>query len=219
MALTAPPILICWHFSAISCISFQIWLLMREAASVRLKIASIKPPHLGRKARSPRAGADDAESQRQIQNASGNDSSELILLCVMAKFLLSRLMPTALDVIEHLIGSDEFTQSAALTLVVDTSNFIVVVFSGANYLVFYSLSPSFRSTSTECCCMKRRTLQRELAGSRRRFQRTWSQFSRRGRPRRESFTYASAQTQDRSLVGRESPPVLPTSDKVQNEES
>lgn len=70
--------------------------------------------------------------------------SETILVCVMFKFLLSRLMPTVLDVAEHFVGSVEFVNSRTVTRFVDTSNLIVICSSAANFLIFFTFSRSFR---------------------------------------------------------------------------
>uniref|UniRef100_A0AC34F9G8 G-protein coupled receptors family 1 profile domain-containing protein n=1 Tax=Panagrolaimus sp. ES5 TaxID=591445 RepID=A0AC34F9G8_9BILA len=99
--------------------SSRVWYVLRAAAKARLKMAA-------------------------QQNVSGCTDSEMILLCVMAKFLCSRLMPTALDVAEHAIGSENFLDSAEATLCVDISNLLVVVASGANFIIFYFFSTTFR---------------------------------------------------------------------------
>ena len=99
--------------------SSRVWFVLRAAAKARLKMAA-------------------------QQNVSGCTDSEMILLCVMAKFLFSRLMPTALDVAEHAIGSENFLDSAEATLCVDISNLIVVASSSANFIIFYFFSNTFR---------------------------------------------------------------------------
>lgn len=72
--------------------------------------------------------------------------SEMILIAVTSKFLLSRLIPTMLDVVEHVIGPEQFTRSSTLTLCVDISNLIVVTSSGINLFIFYAFSASFRKS-------------------------------------------------------------------------
>uniref|UniRef100_A0AC34RII3 G-protein coupled receptors family 1 profile domain-containing protein n=1 Tax=Panagrolaimus sp. JU765 TaxID=591449 RepID=A0AC34RII3_9BILA len=99
--------------------SLRVWFVLRRAAKARLKMAA-------------------------QQNVSGCTDSEMILLAVMAKFLCSRLMPTALDVAEHAIGSDRFLESSEATLCVDISNLIVVASSSMNFLIFYFFSSTFR---------------------------------------------------------------------------
>uniref|UniRef100_A0A915PI39 G-protein coupled receptors family 1 profile domain-containing protein n=1 Tax=Setaria digitata TaxID=48799 RepID=A0A915PI39_9BILA len=71
---------------------------------------------------------------------------ELVLITVMAKFLISRLMPTALDVAEHIVSSPEFLLSTTATFFVDVSNLIVVVSGATNFFVYFTLSRAFRRT-------------------------------------------------------------------------
>ncbi|KHN78709.1 FMRFamide receptor [Toxocara canis] len=73
-----------------------------------------------------------------------SSDSELILLAVMAKFLLSRLMPTALDVAEHIVSAKEFLNSPTATICVDISNLLVVISSATNFFVYCAFSRSFR---------------------------------------------------------------------------
>ncbi|KHN87747.1 FMRFamide receptor [Toxocara canis] len=70
--------------------------------------------------------------------------SERILLAIMSKFLISRLFPTALDILEHLIGPDAFLHSMAATAAVNISNLIVVISSATNFFIYYFLSNTFR---------------------------------------------------------------------------
>uniref|UniRef100_A0A0R3S528 Mitochondrial-processing peptidase subunit beta n=1 Tax=Elaeophora elaphi TaxID=1147741 RepID=A0A0R3S528_9BILA len=71
---------------------------------------------------------------------------ELVLITVMAKFLISRLMPTALDLAEHIISSSKFLVSTTATFFVDISNLIVVVSSATNFFIYFTLSRAFRRT-------------------------------------------------------------------------
>ncbi|KAI6185137.1 FMRFamide receptor [Aphelenchoides fujianensis] len=96
-----------------------------------------------------------AALQRQKMNAysaSGSffhtctTDSEMILGAVVAKFLLSRLLPTTLDVSEHIVGSREFTRSTLATFCVDISNLVVVTSSAINLFIFYFCSASFRKS-------------------------------------------------------------------------
>uniref|UniRef100_A0A1I8A783 G_PROTEIN_RECEP_F1_2 domain-containing protein n=1 Tax=Steinernema glaseri TaxID=37863 RepID=A0A1I8A783_9BILA len=77
-------------------------------------------------------------------NSKGRADSEMILLMVMAKFLISRLMPTALDLAEHISGADTFLHSQTATMFVDISNLVVVLSSTTNFFFFLFLSHSFR---------------------------------------------------------------------------
>ncbi|KAI6192513.1 G-PROTEIN-RECEP-F1-2 domain-containing protein [Aphelenchoides fujianensis] len=96
-----------------------------------------------------------AALQRQKMNAysaSGSffhtctTDSEMILGAVVAKFLLSRLLPTTLDVSEHIVGSRDFTRSTLATFCVDISNLVVVTSSAINLFIFYFCSASFRKS-------------------------------------------------------------------------
>uniref|UniRef100_A0A7E4V269 G_PROTEIN_RECEP_F1_2 domain-containing protein n=1 Tax=Panagrellus redivivus TaxID=6233 RepID=A0A7E4V269_PANRE len=99
--------------------SSRVMFVLRAAAKARLKMAA-------------------------QQNVSGCTDSEMILLYVMAKFLCSRLMPTALDVAEHAVGADKFLESPEATMCVDISNLLVVASSSTNFVIFYVFSNSFR---------------------------------------------------------------------------
>lgn len=69
---------------------------------------------------------------------------ELVLITVMAKFLISRLMPTALDLAEHIISSPKFLVSTTATFFVDISNLVVVLSSTMNFFIYFTFSRSFR---------------------------------------------------------------------------
>ncbi|KAK0398831.1 hypothetical protein QR680_002771 [Steinernema hermaphroditum] len=81
---------------------------------------------------------------RTLSSSKGRTDSEMILLMVMAKFLISRLMPTALDLAEHISGADTFLHSPTATMFVDISNLIVVFSSTTNFFFFLLFSNSFR---------------------------------------------------------------------------
>ncbi|VDK60642.1 unnamed protein product [Anisakis simplex] len=70
--------------------------------------------------------------------------SERILLATMAKFLISRLLPTALDITEHIIGHESFLISPTITIVVDVCDLIVVLASAVNFFIYCALSRTFR---------------------------------------------------------------------------
>ncbi|KAM3725463.1 Sex peptide receptor [Dirofilaria immitis] len=82
---------------------------------------------------------------RGITNLKSTDC-ELLLITVMAKFLISRLMPTALDLAEHIVSSSEFLVSTTATFFVDISNLIVVISSAMNFFIYFTLSRAFRRT-------------------------------------------------------------------------
>uniref|UniRef100_A0A0M3IMD1 G_PROTEIN_RECEP_F1_2 domain-containing protein n=1 Tax=Ascaris lumbricoides TaxID=6252 RepID=A0A0M3IMD1_ASCLU len=76
----------------------------------------------------------------------------------MAKFLLSRLMPTALDVAEHIVSAKEFLNSSTATICVDISNLLVVISSATNFFIYFAFSRSFRRVVCprfmSLCCVK-----------------------------------------------------------------
>ncbi|CAD5226615.1 unnamed protein product [Bursaphelenchus xylophilus] len=102
-------------------LSFRVWLVIRSAALARLKM----------------------NASGTMSSACATDS-EMILIAVISKFLLSRLLPTVLDVIEHVVGPETFTRSPQLTICVDISNLVVVSSAGINLFIFYAFSNSFR---------------------------------------------------------------------------
>ncbi|VDK72780.1 unnamed protein product [Onchocerca ochengi] len=71
---------------------------------------------------------------------------ELVIITIMAKFLISRLMPTALDLAEHIVSSSKFLVSTTATFFVDVSNLIVVISSATNFFIYFTLSRAFRRT-------------------------------------------------------------------------
>ncbi|VDN39488.1 unnamed protein product [Gongylonema pulchrum] len=95
-----------------------------------------------------------ASKERQSLDASlrrantRNVDSELVLVAVMTKFLISRSMPTALDLAEHIVSSREFLNSKTATLFVDISNLIVVFSSATNFFVYFGLSAAFRRSAS-----------------------------------------------------------------------
>src|SRR4051794_32454685 len=70
--------------------------------------------------------------------------SELILLIIATKFLLSRLAPTIIDVLEVYYGRREFMGNEWLIAIVYASNLMVVLSSACNIVIFYAFSPTFR---------------------------------------------------------------------------
>uniref|UniRef100_A0A0N4ZCD1 G_PROTEIN_RECEP_F1_2 domain-containing protein n=1 Tax=Parastrongyloides trichosuri TaxID=131310 RepID=A0A0N4ZCD1_PARTI len=83
-------------------------------------------------------------SMRQSVSSSTSESNK-ILIAVMAKFLISRLMPTILDVAECLLGTDSFNNDYFYApLFIDISNFIIVVASTTNFFIFHYYSKIFK---------------------------------------------------------------------------
>uniref|UniRef100_A0A914ZGH3 G-protein coupled receptors family 1 profile domain-containing protein n=1 Tax=Parascaris univalens TaxID=6257 RepID=A0A914ZGH3_PARUN len=83
-------------------------------------------------------------SHRTLRHRSSD--SERILMAIMTKFLISRLLPTALDIIEHIIGQENFLFSATITIIVDICDLIVVLASASNFFIYCAFSRSFRCT-------------------------------------------------------------------------
>uniref|UniRef100_A0A915E974 G-protein coupled receptors family 1 profile domain-containing protein n=1 Tax=Ditylenchus dipsaci TaxID=166011 RepID=A0A915E974_9BILA len=146
-------------------LSFKVWLVMREAALARLKIGGthtqpsspppkVTPPpsRLSFYNRQKQSISSTIHRHPQNSGQAATSDSERILVCVMAKFLLSRLMPTVLDVMEHLVGNEQFVQSPTVTTFVDTSNLLVVMASAVNFCIFYTFSRSFRHLATYWLC-------------------------------------------------------------------
>uniref|UniRef100_A0A0K0EXC0 G_PROTEIN_RECEP_F1_2 domain-containing protein n=1 Tax=Strongyloides venezuelensis TaxID=75913 RepID=A0A0K0EXC0_STRVS len=78
-----------------------------------------------------------SNSSPRYRISAGTSESNKILLAVMAKFLISRLMPTILDVVECLLGADSFNNDYYYaTLLIDISNFIIVLASTTNFFIF-----------------------------------------------------------------------------------
>ncbi|KAI6175766.1 FMRFamide receptor [Aphelenchoides bicaudatus] len=111
-------------------LSFKVWLVIRAAALARMKM---------------NASTTTAPTNSLALYVCATDS-EMILIAVTSKFLLSRLIPTMLDVVEHTVGPAQFTRSSTLTICVDISNLIVVTASSINLLIFYVFSKSFRAS-------------------------------------------------------------------------
>ncbi|KAI6214161.1 hypothetical protein M3Y94_00235800 [Aphelenchoides besseyi] len=107
-------------------LGFKVWMVIRRAAQQRQKM--------------------NANSASNSFLHANTTDSEMILIAVIAKFLLSRLLPTILDCVEHIVGAKEFTHSATLTICVDMSNLVVVTSSAINLFIFYACSASFRKS-------------------------------------------------------------------------
>ncbi|KAI1724252.1 7 transmembrane receptor (rhodopsin family) domain-containing protein [Ditylenchus destructor] len=74
--------------------------------------------------------------------------ANVMLMLVIAKFLISDILPTVADVLEHLVGNEVFMSSNLATLFVDFSNFLVVLNCSTNFWVFLLWGKRFRR-----CCM------------------------------------------------------------------
>ncbi|KAK5974016.1 hypothetical protein GCK32_014243 [Trichostrongylus colubriformis] len=70
--------------------------------------------------------------------------SNIMLVLVIAKFLVSDILPTVIDVLEHVVGQSAFMQSPLASLFVDLSNFLIVLNCSSNFWVFVFWGKRFR---------------------------------------------------------------------------
>lgn len=70
--------------------------------------------------------------------------ANIMLVLVIAKFLISDILPTVIDVIEHIVGQSAFMQSPMASLFVDLSNFLIVLNCSSNFWVFIFWGKRFR---------------------------------------------------------------------------
>lgn len=98
-----------------------------------------------------------AEAVNRDRHSSSDHSINVMLLAVIVKFFLSHVGLTYLDVVELVIGADDFNQDK-LTILVDISNLLVVFNSASNFFIYLAWGKKFRSTLIECliseglCC-------------------------------------------------------------------
>uniref|UniRef100_A0A1I7X400 G_PROTEIN_RECEP_F1_2 domain-containing protein n=1 Tax=Heterorhabditis bacteriophora TaxID=37862 RepID=A0A1I7X400_HETBA len=71
-----------------------------------------------------------------------------MLVLVIAKFLISDILPTVIDVLEHVVGQAAFMRSPMASLFVDLSNFLIVLNCSSNFWVFIIWGKRFRKS---CC--------------------------------------------------------------------
>uniref|UniRef100_A0A914W9N7 G-protein coupled receptors family 1 profile domain-containing protein n=1 Tax=Plectus sambesii TaxID=2011161 RepID=A0A914W9N7_9BILA len=69
-----------------------------------------------------------------------------MLMAVIVKFLISHLMPTALDVGEHIVGSMMFQSSRYASFFIDISNMLIVFNSSTNFWIYLAFGRSFRAS-------------------------------------------------------------------------
>jgi hypothetical protein len=79
-------------------------------------------------------------------------------MAVIVKFLASHLMPTALDVGEHLVGAAVFQSSRYAAFAVDLSNLLLVLSSSTNFWIYLLFGGTFRTSLVEmisewCHCL------------------------------------------------------------------
>uniref|UniRef100_A0A7E4UTE8 G_PROTEIN_RECEP_F1_2 domain-containing protein n=1 Tax=Panagrellus redivivus TaxID=6233 RepID=A0A7E4UTE8_PANRE len=70
--------------------------------------------------------------------------ANVMLILVIAKFLVSDVLPAIIDVLEHIVGSGAFMQSSLATLFVDISNFLLVLNCSTNFWIFLFWGKRFR---------------------------------------------------------------------------
>ncbi|KAH7727918.1 Protein FRPR-7 [Aphelenchoides avenae] len=77
-------------------------------------------------------------------STSKEHKANVMLVLVIAKFLISDILPTVVDVLEHLVGNEVFMSSSLATLFVDFSNFLLVLNCSTNFWVFLLWGTRFR---------------------------------------------------------------------------
>uniref|UniRef100_A0A915CZ38 G-protein coupled receptors family 1 profile domain-containing protein n=1 Tax=Ditylenchus dipsaci TaxID=166011 RepID=A0A915CZ38_9BILA len=94
------------------------------------------------------APSSELDGRNKKQNCSKKEhKANIMLVLVIAKFLISDILPTVADVLEHLVGNQVFMSSSLATLFVDFSNFLVVLNCSTNFWVFLFWGKRFR----RCC--------------------------------------------------------------------
>jgi len=72
--------------------------------------------------------------------------ANVMLILVIAKFLVSDVLPAIIDVLEHIVGTGVFMASPMATLFVDISNFLVVLNCSTNFWIFLFWGKRFRKS-------------------------------------------------------------------------
>uniref|UniRef100_A0A914X2M8 G-protein coupled receptors family 1 profile domain-containing protein n=1 Tax=Plectus sambesii TaxID=2011161 RepID=A0A914X2M8_9BILA len=78
--------------------------------------------------------------------SSNEHRSNVMLVLVIAKFLASDMLPTVLDMLEHVVGGDAFMGSKLATLAVDASNFLLVLNCATNFWIYVIWGKRFRQS-------------------------------------------------------------------------
>lgn len=81
---------------------------------------------------------------KKYQSSRKEHKSNIMLVLVIAKFLVSDILPTVIDVLEHLVGQSAFMRSPMASLFVDMSNFLIVLNCSSNFWVFIIWGKRFR---------------------------------------------------------------------------
>uniref|UniRef100_A0A0K0EQJ5 G_PROTEIN_RECEP_F1_2 domain-containing protein n=1 Tax=Strongyloides stercoralis TaxID=6248 RepID=A0A0K0EQJ5_STRER len=109
-----------------------------------LKISlAIRQAILNRKKLCP----DMAEVNKNYQKSkpvSKEHKANIMLVLIIVKFLISTILPTTCDIIEKIIGAEVFQRSHLATVVVDISNFLIVLNCSTNFWVFLLYGQRFR---------------------------------------------------------------------------
>ncbi|CAI5454681.1 unnamed protein product [Caenorhabditis angaria] len=91
-----------------------------------------------------------AMKSSRYRNSRKDHKSNIMLVLVITKFLISDILPTVIDVLEHLVGSSNFMQSPLASLFVDLSNFLIVLNCSSNFWVFFVWGRRFRRSCRKC---------------------------------------------------------------------
>uniref|UniRef100_A0A0N4ZYB4 G_PROTEIN_RECEP_F1_2 domain-containing protein n=1 Tax=Parastrongyloides trichosuri TaxID=131310 RepID=A0A0N4ZYB4_PARTI len=70
--------------------------------------------------------------------------ANIMLVLVIVKFLIATILPTTCDIIEKIVGANVFQESYFATIVVDISNFLIVLNCSTNFWVFLFYGQRFR---------------------------------------------------------------------------
>uniref|UniRef100_A0A8R1HSZ2 G_PROTEIN_RECEP_F1_2 domain-containing protein n=1 Tax=Caenorhabditis japonica TaxID=281687 RepID=A0A8R1HSZ2_CAEJA len=87
---------------------------------------------------------------RAIGKKRKDHKSNIMLVLVIAKFLVSDILPTVIDVLEHVVGQSAFMRSPLASLFVDISNFLIVLNCSSNFWVFFVWGKRFRRSCRKC---------------------------------------------------------------------
>ncbi|PAV73773.1 hypothetical protein WR25_16295 isoform J [Diploscapter pachys] len=113
-------------------LTLRISLALRKAIAKR---RSLCPPNV-----------EIDQRNRKCQTTRKEHKSNIMLVLVIAKFLISDILPTVIDVIEHIVGQDVFMRSSLASLFVDLSNFLIVLNCSSNFWVFIFWGKRFRKS-------------------------------------------------------------------------
>ncbi|CAB3410390.1 unnamed protein product [Caenorhabditis bovis] len=88
--------------------------------------------------------ADIDARNKKCYSSRKEHKSNIMLVLVIAKFLVSDILPTVIDVLEHVVGQSAFMRSPLASLFVDLSNFLIVLNCSSNFWVFIVWGKRFR---------------------------------------------------------------------------